>query len=353
MEVIVGTYEEYLIGYQLKRQDDTYVLEQTFADRAHSGSVRCLSTTSKVMVSGSTDEVIHIYNMNRRSDSGTLQHHSGTITHLEFFKTTHLFSGSEDGTVCVWDTRSWVCDKTLRGHKDAITGLSVHPSGKLMLSVSRDKSLRTWNLIKGRCAYVTNIKAVAHLVQWAPDSTFFAVVIDKRIDIYDITIGGVVHTIDFGKRVNCILFLNNDVIAIGGESNDIELYDISNKCTINTFTAHSNRLKALQKTTSHPDIKDNKLWLTSVSSDSYIKVWELDLLELKSEPKLIASVDTTCRPTCLSVRTFTDSDTAAADENNSQTTDASVNVVSDEKPKTNVSKKRKNKSKEKIANKKV
>ena len=44
-----------------------------------------------------------------------------------------------------------------------MTGLAVHPSGKLALSVSKDKSLRTWNLIKGRKAYITNIKTGVYL----------------------------------------------------------------------------------------------------------------------------------------------------------------------------------------------
>ncbi|XP_054153266.1 p21-activated protein kinase-interacting protein 1-like [Oppia nitens] len=344
MEIIVGTYEEFLIGYQLKCIDGSYALEQSFADRAHCGSVRCLSTSPKFMVSGSTDEVIHIFNMYRRSDSGTLNQHSGTITDLEFYKTSHLFSASEDGTVCVWETRSWVCEKTLRGHKDAITSISIHPSGKLMLSVSKDKTLRTWNLIKGRCAYVTNIKAIAHIVQWSPGCTHFAVVINNRIDIYDISTGGVVNTIDFSKRIHCILYLNNDVMAIGNESSDIQIYDLKNKCIINTFTAHNNRLKCLVKTTEHPDIKENRVWMTSVSSDSYIKIWELDLSNLKLVPKMIASVDTTCRPTCLSVRVVSDVD-KISDENVSQTSETSENI--------NVTKKRKNKSKDKVSNKKV
>jgi protein MAK11 len=186
----------------------SYELEQSFTDRAHCGSIRCVSSSSKLIASGSSDEVIRIFNMKKRNDCGTLVQHSGTITHLEFFKNSHLFSSSEDGTICVWDTRNWTCDKTLRGHKEAINSISVHPSGKLLLSVSKDKTLRTWNLIKGRCAYVTNLKAVAHIVIWSPSCTFFAVAIDKRVDIYDITIGGIIHSIDYGKRINCLLFLN-------------------------------------------------------------------------------------------------------------------------------------------------
>lgn len=74
--------------------------------------------------------------------------------------------------------------------------------------------------------------------------------------------------------------VQNDVIAIGGDSNEIQVYDIKNKCYANTFTAHSNRLKAIQAVRSLVDIKEDKIWLVSVSSDSFIKVWELDLVQV-------------------------------------------------------------------------
>jgi len=42
--------------------------------------------------------------------------------------------------------------------RSAVYSFAIHPSGKLALSSSKDKTLRTWNLITGRCAYVSNIK---------------------------------------------------------------------------------------------------------------------------------------------------------------------------------------------------
>lgn len=38
-----------------------------------------------------------------------------------------------------------------------VTCLAVHPSGKMALSVGKDHTLRTWNLVKGRPAYTTNL----------------------------------------------------------------------------------------------------------------------------------------------------------------------------------------------------
>ena len=39
-----------------------------------------------------------------------------------------------------------------------MSALDVHPSGKLALSVGIDCTMRTWNLVTGRHAYITNIK---------------------------------------------------------------------------------------------------------------------------------------------------------------------------------------------------
>lgn len=37
----------------------------------------------------------------------------------------------------------------LSGHKEAITSISIHPSGKLALSVSKDNTMKLWNLVQG------------------------------------------------------------------------------------------------------------------------------------------------------------------------------------------------------------
>src|SRR5699024_6699597 len=99
---------------------------------AHCGSVRSIAASSKYLASGSVDEVIHLINIKHRIETGTLISHSGTITALEFLRSAYLFSASEDGQICIWNTRNWQKEKTLRGHKDAITSFSLHSSGKLL-----------------------------------------------------------------------------------------------------------------------------------------------------------------------------------------------------------------------------
>jgi protein MAK11 len=74
----------------------------------------------------------------------------GSITHLSFPTRTHLLSASEDGTICLYHTRDWAVLATLKGHRDRVNDLAVHPSAKVCLSVGKDQTLRMWDLMRGK-----------------------------------------------------------------------------------------------------------------------------------------------------------------------------------------------------------
>lgn len=297
-EVIVGTYEEHLVGYKLlKTSKNKYCFEQSFTNHAHTRSVKCLAANKKFLVSGSTDETMQLFNLKTRQELGALLHHNGTITGLELFD-SFLFSCSEDGSIVVWSAKQWKCEKTLYGHKKAVNDISVHPSGKLLLSVSKDRTLRTWNLIKGRSAYVTNIKKEAEFVHWSPDGTLFLIGSGNAVDIYNVETASVVHKIEFPRRVCTATFITENLCVVAGECNSIEIHDTEKKCLIQKYAAHSNRVKALQ-VCNGPE--ENLKWLVSASSDGFIKIFQIDLDDLEKQPMKIAEVNTTCRPTCIAV----------------------------------------------------
>ena len=45
----------------------------------------------------------------------------------------------------------------LSGHKEPITSISIHPSGKLALSVSKDNTMKLWNLVQGNTFAVSKV----------------------------------------------------------------------------------------------------------------------------------------------------------------------------------------------------
>ncbi|XP_038057587.1 p21-activated protein kinase-interacting protein 1-like [Patiria miniata] len=305
LEVFVGCYERTTLGYEVYENEEAkFAIRAKFTDNSHIGYVKTLAASDSFLATGSTDETIHLYNLKTNRELGALLQHDGSITSIGFHGDGHMISGSTDGTIGIWNTASWELMKSLRAHKGGVNSVAIHPSGKLALTAGQDKLLRTWNLIKGRVAYTTNIKQVADFVLWSPDGELYIIVCDRVINVYRITTATITSSIDCGRKILAVSFLTNRVLAVGGEGENIQLFELSEgkstcKCD---FKAHENRVKGIQSTSdrsSQP--KDSCRWLLTVSSDSYLKLWSVDT-ETLDEPVLLASVNTTARLTCVCVR---------------------------------------------------
>jgi WD40 repeat protein len=56
---------------------------------------------------------------------------------------------TSDGGVAIWAAGGeWEHLKMMKGHRGGVNALSVHPSGRLALSVAHDKQLRMWDLLR-------------------------------------------------------------------------------------------------------------------------------------------------------------------------------------------------------------
>ena len=123
-----------------------------------------------------------IFNLRNRTEHGALHHSDGTVNALAFYvDDRHVITASEDCNICIVKTSSWRVEKTLVKHKvrpltrprstgmggklfpekslwgllfdldfikAGVVDVSIHPSGKMALSVGKDKKLVTWNLVR-------------------------------------------------------------------------------------------------------------------------------------------------------------------------------------------------------------
>ena len=64
----------------------------------------------------------------------------------------YLLSASRDKTIKLWDVIGGVCIYTFIGHDNWVRSLCEHPSGKYFVSCSDDKSIRLWDLKNGLSA---------------------------------------------------------------------------------------------------------------------------------------------------------------------------------------------------------
>jgi GTPase SAR1 family protein len=62
-----------------------------------------------------------------------------------------VISGSRDKTLKVWDLATGHCRATFEGHTSGVTGVAVTPDGKSVVSGSEDNKLKVWDLATGHC----------------------------------------------------------------------------------------------------------------------------------------------------------------------------------------------------------
>jgi platelet-activating factor acetylhydrolase IB subunit alpha len=96
--------------------------------------------------------------------SHTLQSHSASVVTLAIHPIyTMAASGSEDGTIKLWDYESGDYLRTLRGHTNIITGCDYSPSGVYLVSCSIDLSIKLWE-VKEEYGCVRTLRGHDHTI---------------------------------------------------------------------------------------------------------------------------------------------------------------------------------------------
>ncbi|XP_078544214.1 p21-activated protein kinase-interacting protein 1 isoform X2 [Lissotriton helveticus] len=287
VRLLGGCYEQILFGYQVEKlhgQEWTAVAD--FTHHAHTASLSAISANNRYVATGSKDETIQIYDMKKKVEHGALLHHNGTVSCLEFYGTSHLLSGAEDGLICVWNSKKWECLKSFKAHN------FVSGDGQ-DLKVGED---RTWNLIEGRSAFIKNLKQNAHIVRWSPKGDKYIVVANNVADVYKLETASVIGSITTEKRISSIQFITDDIVALAGEEEVVRIYDCNSLESLCEFKAHEKRVKSIYSF----ELEGSKM-LVSASTDGFIKMWKLELDKIQEPPSLLCEVDTSARLTCLCV----------------------------------------------------
>ncbi|KAK3815014.1 MAG: WD40-repeat-containing domain protein [Benniella sp.] len=309
--IVAGTYENILYGVdaywnevQHTLTSNRVLLSPIFIFAAHIGCIKSLAIGGHFLASGSTDEKIQLYDLRRRKELGALLQHQGTITSLNFHNKTHMLSGSDDGKVCVWRSKDWECLKIMKGHQGTVHSIAIHPSGKIALSVSADRSVRLWNLLLGKQASMTRLQAEGLKVAWNPSGTGYSIMFDQELGIYDMATAKCIRTIKTARktRMNTITYYKDDYIVIGYEDKMIRVYNTATGDIVKTLVGHTARVKAL-------DLVNMVDVLISVSSDGTILTWNLEDVvapatdaEAMNMKNHIGEHKTDMRVTCLSVQ---------------------------------------------------
>ncbi|XP_047993615.1 p21-activated protein kinase-interacting protein 1-like [Leguminivora glycinivorella] len=331
-EIVVGTYEGFLLGYSLSYEDERSKIKQTFATHSHTASVRCVSIAGKFLASGGTDDKVVVIDMKSRKEHTVLMNHDGTVNTCAFtHKGTHLLTGSDDGSIIVTRTGNWQIEKIWKkAHQGfPITDIAVHPSDKLALSIGGDKTLRTWNLVKGRPAFTINLSSkgvtLPTEIKFSPAGDRFSLIHEQNVDVWTISKAGIEKQIKCTTKPTSVQWVSDEQMYVGLDSGNIISFTVSDT-QAQTYKAHKQRVKCLHY---------NNNILYSLSSSGEIKVWS----ESDSKLSELSSYNAACRVTCVTLNRQShlikkeeksDEEQSEAEENIKETEEKDKSDVSDE-----------------------
>ncbi|KAI4859308.1 WD40 repeat-like protein [Hypoxylon rubiginosum] len=127
----------------------------------HTNGITALQFDDNMLVTGSYDSKIKLWDIEKGEVIRTLHGHTMGIRALQF-DDRMLVSASLDGTVKIWNWRTGVCINTLNHQGGVIT---VHMDGDLLASGSMDKSIKIFNFktqqsysLRGHTDWVNHVR---------------------------------------------------------------------------------------------------------------------------------------------------------------------------------------------------
>ena len=191
-----------------------------------------------------------------------------------------LASGSDDGTIKIWEVPSGKLLHTLSAHLNGVNSVCFSPDGKLLASGGNDSTIKIWD--------ITNFDVLSTLtihndevqsVVFSPDGKHLTSgSLDKTIKVCDVATFTDIRTItteDFSSR-NIVFSPDGNLLASGSTNKTIKIWRFSDGSLIHSMTGHSDIVNCVA-------FSHDGTFIASGSNDKTIKLWDvLSGIEIKT-----------------------------------------------------------------------
>lgn len=240
--------------------------------KGHAGVISCVAVhpTFTVAVSGSEDGTIKVWDHESGEYVRTLKGHTNTVCSLAFTPTgSHLVSTSSDLTIKLWDFTTHTCVRTLRGHEHTISDAKFLPSPYLLMTNDNNNE-KNGNANQMNGEQKNNSNGIDTTLTGS--SMLISASRDKSVKFWDLETGFCEHTIhDHHDWVRCVAVREYDgqMMASAGNDTNIFVYSVvqNGGGGMDSSGVDSKALK-LATLTGHEHVIESIAFVTSATSTS-------------------------------------------------------------------------------------
>nr|MDJ0575556.1 serine/threonine-protein kinase [Xenococcaceae cyanobacterium MO_234.B1] len=237
-----------------------------------------ISPKGKIIASGSNNGSIDIYDRKSGQTKKILGRHKNVIRSLVFIpEANNLIAGDGDGIINIWNLQTGKLEKQLSGHFGSIWSLAVSPDGQTLVSSGEDKSVRIWDLKTGE---QTNISfthsARVFSLAFTPNGQMFASSsADNKIKIWDANNGKLLKSLSGHQNAVRSIAITPDgkYLVSGSWDKTVKIWELTSGKLISTLEGHKSRVVTVAVS------KDSRI-IFSGSIDNTIKVWSIENAKL-------------------------------------------------------------------------
>ncbi|KAH4223382.1 hypothetical protein HBI06_135080 [Parastagonospora nodorum] len=251
--------------------------------KGHENGVMCLQFDDQVLITGSYDATVKVWDIKTGEEIRTLKGHTQGIRCLQFTEST-LVTGSLDKTIKMWNWRTGALMRTLIAHSDGVIGL--HYIGNMLASGSSDHTIyihdfekKTRTRLSGHTDWVNSVKIDLQ------SRTLFSASDDMTVKLWDLNSNMCLKTYEgHAGQVQQVLPLPHEFEIDEDEFNGNGRTDTSDTASLASDSGKLSFLKRSTSSGSHedssffpndPDRSNPPSYMLTGSLDGTIGLWHV------------------------------------------------------------------------------
>jgi WD40 repeat protein len=235
----------------LANENDKMLQIASIMAKSNTGSSNNMNMLQALLTAGSTSE----------PDPNPLDSTANDLPEI-------LYTASHDKTIQVWNTKTWECKQTMKGHYGVINSVYFHRN--IVFSASDDSTCRSWNpetgeriiVFRGHSDWVSCVTCAGPVVYTASK--------DKTLRAFEIATGRTLQVYngheDWARCCVVDSATSKHVLYSGSSDCTIRAWDVRDGNCLAIYKGHTGGVNALV-------FKNNVLY--SASDDRTVRAWDV------------------------------------------------------------------------------